>query len=94
LSAGLSTVGAVFRVLFVGALVAIILRVSMPQSSTIWTVYQSPLDLIRMGLGLTACAGIVLKILTAPQDKQRDRTWIYLGLATVPFAFICLFATW
>jgi hypothetical protein len=93
-SGSLTMVGAVFRALFVAALAAIILRVSMPQSSTIWSVYQSPLDLIRMVLGLIACVGIVFKIFAGAKDKQRDQTWIYLGLAAVPFAFICLFATW
>lgn len=93
-SAGLPVVGAVFRVLFIGALAAIILRVSLPQSSTIWTAYQSPLDLIRMILGLIACVGIAFQFFAMPRDRQRDQTWIYLGLAAVPFALVCLFATW
>jgi hypothetical protein len=86
--------GLVLRVLFMTALVLITWRVSMPQSTSIWTVYETPGDLMRMVLGLAVCVGIVIQLFTASYDDQRYRTWRYLGLAAVPFAWICLVAVW
>jgi hypothetical protein len=86
--------GLLLRALFMVALVLITWRVSMPQSETIWTVYETPGDLMRMVLGLAVCIGIVVQLFKAPHDNQRYRTWSYLGLAAVPFAWICLVAVW
>jgi hypothetical protein len=36
----------------------------------------------------------VIQLFAAPPDTQRHRTWLYLGLAAVPFALICLIAVW
>jgi hypothetical protein len=66
----------------------------MPQSETIWTAYETPGDLIRMALGFVVCLGIVIQLFMAPKDAQAYRTWLYLGLAAVPFALICVFAIW
>jgi hypothetical protein len=76
------------------ALVLITWRVSMPQSETIWTVYETPGDLMRMILGLAVCVGVMIQLFKAPYDNQRYRTWLYLGLVAVPFAWICLVAVW
>lgn len=86
--------GLLLRVLFMAALVLITWRVSLPQSTSIWTVYGTPGDLMRMVLGLAVCVGIVIQLFRAPHDTQRYRTWLYLGLAAVPFAWICLVAIW
>ena len=82
------------RAVFIACLLAITVRVSMPQSETIWTAYETPGDLIRMALGFVVCLGIVIQLFMAPKDAQAYRTWLYLGLAAVPFALICVFATW
>jgi hypothetical protein len=42
----------VLRTLFFGALVAVTVRLSSPQSETIWTVYDTPSDLIRVAVGV------------------------------------------
>ena len=92
--AGLRIAGTVLRAVFIACLLAITVRVSMPQSETIWTAYETPGDLIRMALGFVVCLGIVIQLFLAPKDAQAYRTWLYLGLAAVPFALICVFATW
>ena len=84
----------VLRALFILCLLAITLRVSMPQSETIWTAYDTPGDLVRMVLGLAVCVWLVVQFFTASMDAQHHRTWLYLGLAAVPFALICLIAVW
>jgi hypothetical protein len=46
---GLQIVAMILRALFIGALVVVTVRVSSPQSETIWSVYETPGDLIRDG---------------------------------------------
>jgi len=93
-TAGLQTVGAILRAVFVVAILLVTLRVSMPQNETIWTAYETPGDLIRMGLGFAVCAWIVVQLFWLPTDTRAYRTWLYLGLAAVPFAVICVIAVW
>src|SRR5690349_1544971 len=52
LSSGLRIVGATLRTIFILAILVIIIKVSLPQSETIWTAYDTPGDLVRMALGL------------------------------------------
>jgi hypothetical protein len=94
LPTGLRIASIVLRAVFIGALMAIILRVSMPQTASIWSLYETPGDLIRMGLGVAVCVWIVSQFFMAPYDAQSQRTWFYLGLVAVPFALICLIAVW
>src|SRR5579862_1620987 len=82
------------RTIFVCTLVVVALRVSMPQSETIWSAYETPADLVRMLLGLGVCAWFVMLLFQGPHDAQGHRTWLYLGLAGVPFALILLYAIW
>ena len=94
MSPGLRIASNVLRALFIACLLVITLRVSMPQSETIWTAYDTPGDLVRMVLGLAVCVWLVIHLFTAPTDARHYRTWLYLGLAAVPFALICLIAVW
>jgi hypothetical protein len=86
--------GMIFRTIFIMALLAVTVRVSMPQSETIWTAYETPGDLIRLVLGFLVCIGMLIRLFTLPRDADAHRTWLYLGLAAVPFALICVFAVW
>ncbi len=94
LSPGVRIASNVLRTLFIACMLVITLRVSMPQSETIWTAYDTPGDIVRMALGLAVCVWLVVQLFTAPNDAQHHRTWLYLGLAAVPFAAICLVAVW
>ena len=83
------------RTLFIFILLVLTLRVSMPQNETIWTAYDTPADLIRLILGLAVCIWLATQLFHGgPRDAHGYRTWLYLGLAAVPFALICLFAVW
>jgi len=84
----------VVRAVFIVSLLLITLRVSMPQSETIWTAYETPADLIRMILGFAVCFWLVAQLFTVPKDASAYRTWLYLGLAALPFALICVVAIW
>ena len=84
----------ILRALFLGAIIAIIARVSSPQSETIWTVHETPEDLTRLAIGFAACAWLVIHIFMLPKDAEGYRTWLYFGLVGVPLAWVIAIARW
>jgi hypothetical protein len=86
--------GVLLRTIFIACLVVVIFHVSMPQSSTIWTAYEAPGDLIRLMLGLAVGIWIGIQLFIIPKDAGAYRTWLYLGLAAVPFLVICIVGIW
>jgi hypothetical protein len=82
------------RTVFIFALLMLTVRVSMPQSETIWSAYETPADLFHMLLGLVLCVWFLFLLFQGPRDARGYRTWLYLGLVAVPFALICLYAVW
>ena len=91
---GLRIAGLLSRTIFILALLVVIVLVSKPQSETIWTVYETPADLIRVALGLAVSSWIAVQLFILPKDAQAHRTWLYLGLVGVPFALFCAAALW
>ncbi len=91
---GLRIAATLLRTAFILILIAVTFRVSLPQSETIWSSYETPADLVRLLLGLGVCAWLASQLFQGPRDQHGYRTWLYLGVAAVPFALICLFATW
>jgi hypothetical protein len=92
--AALRIAATLLRTAFIILLLAVTLRVSAPQSETIWSAYETPSDLIRMVLGILVCIWFAIQLFRGPEDAQGYRTWLYLGLAAVPFTLICLIAVW
>ena len=86
--------GNLLRVLFVGTLLVVIGRVSLPQSESIWSAYETPGDLLRMALGLGVGLWILLHIFMPPDDAEGYRTWIYVGLVIAPFALALAVWIW
>jgi hypothetical protein len=84
----------ILRTIFVCCLLVITMRVAAPQSETMWSLLDSPGDLIRVALGLVACIWIVAHLFMLPKDAEGYRTWVYLGLALVPLALACAIAVW
>lgn len=91
---GLRLAAIALRTVFILTLLVLAVRVSLPQSETIWSAYETPADLVRMLLGLGLCLWFVILLFQGPRDARGYRTWLYLGLAAVPFALICLWAVW
>jgi len=93
-----STVPARLRIalyaIFIGVLLAVTVRVSSPQNESIWSVYETPGDLIRLALGFGVCLWILFHLFMLPKDAEGYRTWIYLGMIVVPFALLLAFAIW
>ena len=90
----LATASFILRTIFLVSLLIVTVHVSAPQTSTIWTIYETPGDLIRFALGFAVCLGIVVQVFMAPKDAHAHRTWLYLGLAMVPFILICIVGIW
>jgi hypothetical protein len=82
------------RAIFIAALVVVIIHVSMPQSASLWAAYDAPGDLVRLIFGLGICAWLALQLFIPPKDAGAHRTWLYLGLAAVPFVVICIVGIW
>src|SRR5947209_17904300 len=92
--AGLRIAAILLRALFIAILLVVIARVSEPQSESIWTIYETPGDLVRLALGAGIGIWILFHLFMLPTDAEGYRTWVYLGLVAVPFALICAFVIW
>ena len=90
----LRVAGIILRTIFVTALLVITIRVATPQSETLWSLLDSPGDLIRVVLGFIACIWIIAHLFMLPKDAEGYRTWVYLGLALVPLALACAIVVW
>jgi hypothetical protein len=84
----------VLRTGFIVSLVVVIAHVSMPQSETLWTIFDTPGDVVRLLLGMAACAWLAFQLFTVPNDVHAHRTWIRLGVVAFPFVLICILAIW
>jgi len=87
-------VGLLLRAVFLVALVVLAIRVSAPQSETVWSAYETPGDLIRLVLGAAVAIGIVVQLFRPPKDAQAYRTWAYLGIILAPLAVAVAVAAW
>ena len=90
----LRVAGVILRGLFILSLGIVTIRVSFPQNERLWSIYETPGDLVRVVLGLAAGTWILVHLFRMPHDAQGYRTWVYFGLFAVPFALFCAFATW
>jgi hypothetical protein len=86
--------GFVVRALFLMVLVVLTARVASPQIERLSSLYETPGDLIRVGLGLAVCAWLVVNIFILPKDAEAYRTWLYLGVAILPLSVLCAFVVW
>jgi hypothetical protein len=93
-SARLRLASFILRTIFIVSLVVVIARVSMPQSETLWTIFDTPGDVVRLLLGMAACAWVAFQLFAMPSDLHAHRTWLRLGVVAVPFVVICIIAIW
>jgi len=86
--------GVAFRTLFIIALAVLTARVATPQIEKIWSVFETPDDLIRVALGFALCVWCIANLFILPKDAEAYRTWFYLGLIVLPLAALCAFVVW
>ena len=91
---GLRLLAILLRTVFFGALIAITVRLSSPQSETIWNVYETPGDLIRLALGFAVCLWIVIHFFMFPKKTDIYRGWVYLGLVVAPVPCAAAILIW
>jgi hypothetical protein len=91
---GLRLLAILLRTVFFGALIAITVRLSSPQSETIWNVYETPGDLIRLALGFAVCLWIVIHFFMFPKKTDIYRGWVYLGLVVAPVTCAAAILIW
>ena len=87
-------VGLVLRAVFLCTLVVVVIRVSAPQSETIWSAYETPGDLVRLLLGAAVAIGVLVQLFRPPKDAHAYRTWAYLGIILAPLAVAVAVAAW
>jgi hypothetical protein len=91
---GLRILALFLRLIFIAALVAIAVRVSLPQSETVWSVYETPGDLVRLALGLAVCLWVGIHLFTLPKTVEAYKRWINLGLVIAPIASVLAIILW
>jgi hypothetical protein len=91
---GLRVFAILLRGLFIGALAALTLRVSSPQSESLASVHETPGDLIRLALGFAVCLWVVTHLFMSPRTAEGYRTWVYLGLVVAPLVLAAAIAIW
>jgi hypothetical protein len=68
--------GIVLRSIFLCALLVVTVWVSLPQNESIWSVYETPGDLVRVALGFIVCVWILFHLFMLPKNAEGYRTWI------------------
>jgi intracellular septation protein A len=86
--------GAAVRSLFLVVLIVLTARVASPQTENIWSVFETPGDLIRVTLGFAVCAWFVVNLFILPKDADAYRTWLYLGIPILPLSLLCAVVVW
>jgi hypothetical protein len=62
--------------MFLCVLLVVTVWVSLPQNESIWSVYETPGDLVRVALGFIVCVWILFHLFMLPKDAEGYRTWI------------------
>jgi hypothetical protein len=86
--------GMAVRAIFIVILTVVTARVASPQVENIWSVFETPGDLIRVALGFAVCLWFVVNLFILPKDADAYRTWLYLGLAVLPLSVLCAVVIW
>lgn len=86
--------GLIVRTLFIGILIVVTLRVASPQVEHIWSLYETPSDVVRVGLGGVVCLWLGVHLFIVPNDQGGYRTWARLGIIILPLALLCAYVVW
>jgi uncharacterized integral membrane protein len=94
ISTGIWLGGLAVRTVFIAILIVVTARVANPQMEHIWSLWDTPDDLIRVALGAAVCGWLLVHIFILPKDAAGYRTWLYLGLAILPLSLLCAVVIW
>jgi hypothetical protein len=86
--------GLAVRTAFIAILIVIVARVASPQLEHIWSVWETPSDVIRVGLGIAVCSWLLVHFFILPRDLGGYRTWLRLGPILLPLIALVAVVTW
>ena len=91
---GVKVGGITARSLVIIALAALTAKVASPQIEHLWSLQETPDDLIRVALGFALCVWCIINLFILPKDAEAYRVWVYLGLAILPLSALLAFVAW
>jgi hypothetical protein len=94
LPVGVRLSGIAARTLFLIVLAVLTARVAGPQVENIWSLVETPDDLIRAVLGFALCTWFIVNLFIPPRDVEAYRTWLYLGPVILPLSVLCAIVVW
>ena len=86
--------GLVVRTIFIAILIVVTARVASPQVEHIWSLWETPSDVIRVVLGIAVSGWLLVHLCIVPKDPAGYRTWLYLGVAIIPLSILCAVVIW
>lgn len=86
--------GLAVRTVFIAILIVITARVAGPQLEHIWSIWETPSDLVRVALGVAVCSWLLVHLFVLPKDPGGYRTWLYLGPVLLPLAILVTVVAW
>lgn len=86
--------GLAVRTLFIAILIVITARVAGPQLEHIWSIWETPSDVVRVALGVAVCSWLLVNLFIVPKDLGGYRTWLYLGPILLPLAILVAVVAW
>jgi hypothetical protein len=86
--------GVAVRTIFLIVLTVLTARVASPQTETIRSVFETPGDLIRVGLGFAVCVFFIINVFILPKDPGGYRTWLRIGPVILPLSLLCAIVVW
>jgi hypothetical protein len=86
--------GFTVRALFIIVLTVVTARVASPQLERLGSLYETPSDLIRVGLGFAVCVWLIANVFILPKDAEAYRVWLYLGIVILPLSLLCAIVIW
>lgn len=94
ISRGVWLGGLAVRTIFIAILIVVTARVANPQMEHIWSLWETPGDVVRVALGVAVCGWLLVHMFILPKDAAGYRTWLYLGLAILPLSLLCAVVIW
>jgi TRAP-type C4-dicarboxylate transport system permease small subunit len=68
--------GLAVRTIFIAILIVVTARVANPQMEHIWSLWETPGDVVRVALGVAVCGWLLVHIFILPKDAAGYRTWL------------------
>jgi hypothetical protein len=72
--------GTTIRSIFLLVVLVVTWSITMPQTMAALAHFSLG-DFVRLGIGVSVCAGVIWQLIHLPRDNEAYRTWVYIGAA-------------